>query len=306
MRNLDSLLAVHPWRKLKDVLIAGAIAAITVGTLAVLSKKPVSRPFVVLTAKVERVQVKLPEWRGFSWSGAPVQINAANGVRLTGFEFPGWRTLSGARSGEPACPYALHLDSFVLGAGALLILEYDSDGRVIIGGEGAEMRGELECKGSPDAPAELADFLPKARATTRQTVSLSLLQPLTIEKVAIRELSLVRQLRSGTTQGDRPTVSSIQSGSLRFVETDQEIALRKGDRLNLVNISGDIDVAAYPGERSMTLRYEGTVDAIWRDNRDLTPSWLFYWRRNANFAMFLGAFAAVWGALWTIRRWLSA
>lgn len=308
IRNLDSLLAAHPWRKAQDALGAAVIAAIAVGVLAVLSLMPVSRPFIVLTAAVDAVRVKLPESHGFSWSGRPLQLDSSNdGLRFVGFEFRGWQTLPGARAGtRPTCPDALHLESLALGAGGSLSLEYDADGRLDVKSEDAPMTGELECKGSPEGPAEFATFVPRGQAPIQRLVSLTLREPWLLGDLAARELAFVRQIRSMTTQGERPTISSIHSGTLRFRDTDQETVLRDGDRLTLSGVSGNVNLSIHPSERNMTLRYEGTVDTVKRDGRGVMPSWLVYGRRNANLAVFLSAFAAVWGTLWAIRRWLHA
>ena len=68
-QKIDSLLAVHPWRKIKDAISAGTIAALCVGLIWILSVIKIPVNSVTLIVESEAVHIEMPSNRSWSWSG---------------------------------------------------------------------------------------------------------------------------------------------------------------------------------------------------------------------------------------------
>lgn len=297
-KKLELLLGVHPWRKIKDAISAGTIAALCVGLIWFLSviKMPVNS--VTLIVESEAVNIDMPSKKPWSWTGS---LPIADSPSLMMFNLDKDQDLERLMN-SPAD--SILLKTLQTDGGGSILIGFDYDRLLNFRRNQGRLKGDLEFrpigkkfsyKGSfnfngNEAVSGLLKFMPK--------------EEFRLEKIATGAVSFYRDVPTGVIESDRITESTVVKGTIRLKDNDQEIELRTGDGLRLEGCKGQISVVVMPETQRVMARFDGDAGKIIRDGSNLAPSLLSWGYHGQRPAFFSAVFLALWGMLWRIRKWL--
>jgi hypothetical protein len=99
--------------------------------------------------------------------------------------------------------------------------------------------------------------------------------------------------------------STIKSGSIKFLETDNEVTLKENDTLSLKNLKIR-RMACRQAKEGIKVVFEGSASTIKAGSKgfekDLAPTYLEYVYHQQKFSFFCGAVATLWGLLCCLRK----
>lgn len=208
-----------------------------------------------------------------------------------------------------------------LGSGRVRVLLHGpGKGEVLIGGD-ADVEWRRAPAGRPDtaqASFEFAETLlfengAQKADVVRLEFSVPETERLTLRHFTVSSVKFGREVQ--LLPGERTTVSTIRSGTLRLTELDQTFPLDPAVGIQLGRLDGHVrELSVNPDSNTVTIDYQGYVDNVALLSpgsggkletglkRILTPSLLTYAYQNKSLALVVAAISFVWGALFYLRR----
>ncbi len=297
VQQLDALLEIHPWRKVRDAIYAGAIAGICVGLIWMLSIIKMPDNPVTLVVESKSVDFNMPADASWRWGESFIftEFNPSN------------LTMDNAlKQLEAGSAETIILTSLEADGGGSIRIEFDYDGNLNFVREQGNLKGEIEFLLKGEKFPDKRSFNYIGSTTEAGRLKIRPKEKSQLKDITVRKISFNREVPTGNNpiKSERITESTVIEGTIRLKDIDRQIELRAGDGIKLEGCKGQIGVMIMPEAQKIITRFDASARKISLGKTNLAPS-LLSWGYNGKKSAFFGAaFLALWGILWRVRKWL--
>jgi hypothetical protein len=294
-QKLDSFLAGHPWRKIRDAIYAGVIAAVCVGLIWALSVIKISINPLTLMVDSESVQIEMPDNSEWQWKGnLPITDIYIDNLVLD-------HELEQIASTNTD---SVHLKSLHTGGGGSVGIGFDYDRKIDFRRNMGSLQGNFEFSLTDKKYRFQGNFFFKDKPAVTGRLRFKAEDQWRLGKIDVDAISFYQEFPSGLLTSERATESTVLKGFIRLKDIERTTELHAEDGLKLEGCTGQLSITVIPETQRVVTRFDGKARKIIWEERNLAPSLLAWGYHGQSPAFFSAAFLALWGLLWRVRKWI--
>jgi len=297
-QKLESVLAVHSWRKIRDAIYAGVIAAVCVGLIWILSVIKISNNKLTLLVESESIHIDMPDNSDWHWEGnLPI-------ADIPSLSFDNIIKDHDLEQMMPNKTDYILLKSLSSGGGGSIRIGFDYDRNIDFRRNQGRLHGNFEFLLRDKKYPVLGAFHSKNKMAVTGRLKFKTEEEWRLGKITVDAISFYQESPTGLLPSERTTESTVSKGVIRLKDIDRNTELRAGDGLRLEGCKGQISIIVIPETQRVVTRFDGNARKIIWEERNLAPSLLTWGYHGQRPAFFSAAFLALWGLLWRLRKWL--
>ncbi len=297
-QKLESVLAVHSWRKIRDAIYAGVIAAVCVGLIWILSVIKISNNKLTLFVESESILIDISKDSEWQWKGD---------ISITDMPSLSFKDIIKEQDLELMTPnktdYIL-LRSLSSEGGGSIRIGFDYDQKIDFWRDQGSLHGNFEFLLRHDKYPLRGAFHSKNKIAVSGHLRFKTEEKWQLGQITVDAVSFYQEFPTRLLSTERTKESTVLKGAIRLRDIDRNTELRAGDGLRLEGCKGQVSVIVIPEKQKIVTRFDGIARKIIWEERNLAPSLLSWVYNGQKAALFSAAFLALWGLLWRLRKWL--